>query len=121
MATNVKLDTTNGNITVWSGDDDSITFTKSPAVDISDLKLRFTVKKPNSIRTDDSEAILQSNPEDIAFIESGTIAVIPINVKTNRINPGVYEYDIQSTDAIGNVKTYWKAKFEVTNDVTKTS
>lgn len=108
-----------GNITVYSGDDDTITLQYSPARDISSYRLRFTVKPYNSITTDDSDALLEIDPSDVAFKDGGTIAVIPINVSSNRISAGIYKFDIQNITANDEVHTYHSGKFIVTNDVTK--
>jgi len=108
-----------GNITVYSGDDDTITLQYSPARDISSYSLRFTVKPYNSVTTDDSDALLETDPSDVVFTDSGTIAVIPINVSSNRIPAGTYKFDIQNVNVDGKVHTYHSGKFIVTNDVTK--
>lgn len=109
----------NGNITVYSGDDDTITLQYSPARDISSYNLRFTVKPYNSVTTDDSDALLETDPSDVAFTGEGTVAVIPINVSSNRIPAGTYKFDIQNITVNNKVHTYHSGKFIVTNDVTK--
>lgn len=108
-----------GNITVYSGDDDTITLQYSPAREISSYSLRFTVKPYDSTTTDDSDALLETDPSDVVFTDDGTIAVIPINVSSNRITAGTYKFDIQNITANDAVHTYHSGKFIVTNDVTK--
>lgn len=110
----------NGNITVVSGDDDYITLQKEPAEDLRNYEIWFTVKPFNSTRTDDTDAVLQSDNNNITFIDDGQTAIIPINNQDNRIRPDTYKYDLQIKNPITQIKTYTIGKYKVLDDVTKT-
>ena len=108
-----------GNLTVYSGDDDYITFKYKDSRDISTLNIFFTIKPLDSKTTDDSDALLSIDPSDISFITSGTIAVIPINQHENRIIAGKYKFDLQKVTSASSVHTIHAGIITISNDITK--
>lgn len=116
MGVNIDCD---GNITVYSGDDDSVSVYYSDSRVVNTYDWFFTVKPTRSETTDDTDALLQIDPDDCSFYDSNTKVLIPINQHAHRIPAGKYKYDIQYKLASGNINTLISGKFIVTDDVTK--
>ena len=97
-----------------------LTFTNGAgsAIDISEWKLYFTVKK--NYRDDDSKAIIKKDIDisDHYDPENGKtkISLLP---EDTEVVPGSYYYDIQAKRAENDIITVLAGKVEIKSDVTR--
>lgn len=88
------------------------------ALDLTGATVFFTVNATDS-PTDDSAAVVQKTITSITNPLLGVGVVTLTNTDTQNITPGIYFYDAQVKDAIGNVTSSKRDKFIVTSDVTR--
>ena len=100
-------------ITVTRGDDENIII-HTP--DADEYTWFFTVKPLDSTTTDDSDALLKIDDEDVTKDENTVL--IPIAKSTVSIPPDKYKYDLQYIKE-GKVKTLMGGEYIIYDDVTK--
>jgi len=107
-------------ITMYRGDDKTITltFTDSDgnAIDITDYTVYFTVK--NSVSDSDANAKISKDVTSHTNPTSGITQIALTPSDTSSLNPGAYEYDIQTKDGSGNINTVLTSTFVLKYDVT---
>jgi hypothetical protein len=108
-------------ITMYRGDSYPLSFTiknkdTSAAVDLTGGALVMTVN-PERDPVDASEVLFQLNGVMDAPA-TGVATFTPSELDTD-LPVGKYYYDIEYTDAAGNVRTIVKSTFAITQDITK--
>ena len=78
----------------------------------------FTVKNKFDISSNDDLALIRKDISSHINATSGQSQILLSSTETN-IEGGVYNYDIQTKDSLGNINTVVKGKFTVNNDITK--
>ncbi len=109
-------------IKMYRGDSYPIVITISDsstgsAIDITGYSFKLTV---NSDQNPTSTANQQFTVDGVLDADptTGKVSFTPTTTDTD-ITPGNYFYDIEMTDASGNVKTIAKSSFTISQDITK--
>lgn len=97
----------------------NITFTDSNgvAIDISEWKVYFTVKKKYS--DSDNNAVIKKDVITHGEPENGKTKIILLPVDTDNLTPARYYYDIQIRREKGNILTVLQGKIRIKADVTR--
>jgi hypothetical protein len=108
-------------ITMYRGDSYPITLTltdkaTAAAIDLTGCTLLMTVDETEN-PTDDSTMLFEVEGALDADPETGKATFTPLAADTATV--GNYFYDIQLTDADGNIRTVVKSTFVISQDITK--
>lgn len=87
-------------------------------LDLTNVEITFTVKR--SVYDDDSQAIIQKTITSHTDPING-ITRINLSPQDTDQPDGVYVFDIQMKDSLGNVKTLVVGKFYIKPDVTRSA
>ncbi len=87
-------------------------------LDLTNIEITFTVKR--SVYDDDSQAIIQKTITSHTDPVNGITRISLTPADTDKPD-GVYIFDIQMKDSLGNIKTIVVGKFYIKPDVTRSA